>query len=209
MPATASITHSRADRVREAKKNLDAHVQELADQMSHGRSDALLRYLECCAQFHAYSFGNIMLALSQCPHMTRLAGLRTWNRLGRYVKAGEHGIIILAPMTVHRRPEKNGIVPDEPAEDDDEERIVMLFKGVYVFDVSQTEGKELPSLIHAAGDVAWCYPALQEGRPPGGHRPGIRRSRARLPRRSWGILRRADCHPADFARGSWIPDAGA
>jgi len=162
MPTTTAFPHSRADRVREAKKNLDAHIQELAEQMSRGRSDALLRYLECCARFHAYSFGNIMLAFMQCPHMTRLAGLRTWNRLGRHVKAGEHGIIILAPMTVHRRLEKPGIVTDEPAEDDAEERVVMLYKPVYVFDISQTEGKELPSLIHAAGDVAGCYPALQK-----------------------------------------------
>jgi antirestriction protein ArdC len=157
-----AITPTRADKVRLAKQTLDEHVQALAEQMRQGKSENLIHFLEFCSQFHCYSFGNIMLAFSQCPHMTRLAGLRTWNRLGRHVRPGEHGIIILAPMTVRRRDEKQDHPTEETAEDDGEERTVMLFKPVYVFDISQTEGKELPSLIHAEGDVTHCYPVLQE-----------------------------------------------
>src|SRR5437667_11876483 len=50
------------------------------------------------ARFHNYSFGNIMLIARQKPQATNVAGIRTWNSLGRFVKRGEKGIMILAPM---------------------------------------------------------------------------------------------------------------
>jgi antirestriction protein ArdC len=135
--------------------------------MAQGKSDRLLRYLEFSARFHSYSFGNLLLILLQFPDATRVAGLRQWNKLGRHVRAGEKGIMILAPMTVRKRVEKESGFPAEvPARSSDpdveaaDERIT-LFKPVYVFDVSQTEGRELPTLLQATGDVSDCYPALQ------------------------------------------------
>ena len=83
----ATIHESRTEKVRQAKENLDAHLKELATQMQQGKSEQLVHYLEFCARFHAYSFGNLMLALAQCPQMTRIAGIRTWNKLGRHVRA--------------------------------------------------------------------------------------------------------------------------
>ena len=53
-------------------------------------------------KFHTYSFGNIMLIARQKPDATNVAGLRTWNSLGRFVKRGEKGIFILAPMVGRR-----------------------------------------------------------------------------------------------------------
>jgi len=63
------------------------------------------------------------------------------------------GIAILAPMAVNKRDEKD--FENEP-------RVITLFKVVYVFDVSQTEGDPLPDLIHATGDVSALYPALMQ-----------------------------------------------
>jgi len=87
----------------------------------------------------------------QKPDATRVAGLYAWNQLGRRVKKGEHGIRILAPMTGTRRK------PDAEAEKDirtQNQPVLVGFRSVYVFDVAQTEGKELPELAaRVSGDV--------------------------------------------------------
>ena len=80
-----------------------------------------------------------------------MAGIRTWNSLGRFVKRGEKGILILAPMIGRKK-------PDGAAESiaDAKESTAQLygFRAVYVFDVSQTEGKDLPALTEVQGDVS-------------------------------------------------------
>jgi len=161
----ATVSH-RTEKVREARDILDDHVRELAEQMEYGKSENLIRYLEFASRFHSYSFGNLMLILVQRPDATRVAGLRQWNRLGRHVRAGEKGIMILAPMAVWKRSD----LATEPAsedetcesERDDTREKITLFKPVYVFDVSQTEGTELPKLLDASGDADASLPALQE-----------------------------------------------
>jgi len=54
-------------------------------------------YLAAQARFHAYSWGNVLLILAQRPDATRVAGFRTWKRLGRHVRKGEHGLTIIVP----------------------------------------------------------------------------------------------------------------
>jgi hypothetical protein len=62
-------------------------------------SGAYKRALEFRSRFHHYSFGNCWLIYHQCPTATYVAGFRRWLEFGRYVKKGEKGIAILAPMT--------------------------------------------------------------------------------------------------------------
>src|ERR1700693_1209902 len=95
-----------------------------------------------------------MLIARQKPDATNVAGLRAWNSLGRFVKRGEKGIFILAPMVGRRS--TNGAATDEHSEDATTEgqRTLYGFRAVYVFDVSQTEGKELPTLTEVNGDVS-------------------------------------------------------
>lgn len=156
---------ARTEKVREAGKMLDEHIRDLAQQMERGKSEQLIRYLEFASNFHSYSFGNLMLILCQKPESTRVAGLRQWNRLGRRVRPGEKGIMILAPMNVRRKSDAQLDSASESGgcdseEDKDGERIT-IFKPVYVFDVSQTEGTELPSLLDATGDAGSAFPALK------------------------------------------------
>ena len=129
-------------------------VDFLVAALESGHSEVLTAYLGAMAKFHTYSFGNIMLIARQKPDATNVAGLRTWNSLGRFVKRGEKGIFILAPM-VGRRSTKD-VATDEPSEDATTEgqRTLYGFRAVYVFDVSQTEGKELPTLTEVNGDVS-------------------------------------------------------
>lgn len=149
--------HERYERVRRARGLLNEHVGALAEQMRQGKSEALIRYLEFTARFHRYSFCNVLLIHSQRPGATQVAGLKHWNRLGRHVRAGERGLMIFAPMRVRkRRP------PGSVSKEDDEELVrTTLFKVVYVFDVSQTDGEPLPELVQASGDPGPLYPALQ------------------------------------------------
>ena len=129
-------------------------VDFLVAALESGHSEVLTAYLGAMAKFHTYSFGNIMLIARQKPDATNVAGLRTWNSLGRFVKRGEKGIFILAPM-VGRRSTKD-TATDEPSEDATTEgqRTLYGFRAVYVFDRSQTEGKDLPALTEVQGDVS-------------------------------------------------------
>jgi len=129
-------------------------VDFLVAALESGHSEVLTAYLGAMAKFHTYSFGNIMLIARQKPDATNVAGLRTWNSLGRFVKRGEKGIFILAPM-VGRRSTKD-VATDEASEDATTEgqRTLYGFRAVYVFDVSQTEGKDLPTLTEVNGDVS-------------------------------------------------------
>ncbi len=119
--------------------------------LESGQSHVLTQYLSAIARFHTYSFGNAMLIARQKPDATNVAGLRTWNSLGRFVKRGEKGILILAPMVGknHKRNEHA-----EQAEDAREpESRLFGFRAVYVFDITQTEGKDIPTLTEVQGDV--------------------------------------------------------
>jgi len=78
-------------------------VDYLIQQLEAGKSETLTAYLGAMARFHSYSFGNILQIARQRPSATRVAGIRAWNELGRFVKKGEKGIQILAPIIGHRR----------------------------------------------------------------------------------------------------------
>jgi hypothetical protein len=131
-------TTTRTEKVKQAKQTLDEHLQELASELEQGCSDRLIRYLYFCAQFHQYSFGNLILALCQRRNLTRIAGVKRWNKLGRFVKKGEKGIMILAPMTVKKRAKEE----DAETGEDEKPKTITHFKPVYVFDVSQTPAME-------------------------------------------------------------------
>lgn len=125
-------------------------VEQLAQETDAAKSSAtLLEYLSFAARFHRYSLHNSILIALQRPDATRVAGVRTWNSLGRMVKKGERGIAILAPVTIK----------EDTDEDADKERVVR-FRQVHVFDVSQTEGEELPVDPVITGEA--CGDALYE-----------------------------------------------
>ena len=128
-------------------------VDYLVQSLEGGQSAVLTQYLGAMAKFRNYSFGNIMLIARQKPNATNVAGLRTWNSLGRFVRRGEKGIFILAPMVGKRS--TNDAATDVPSDNATEgQKTLYGFRGVYVFDVIQTEGKELPTLTEVQGDVS-------------------------------------------------------
>jgi antirestriction protein ArdC len=126
------------------KEITEKATAQLVAALNAGHSDVLAGYLETIGRFHRYSFHNILLIASQKPNASYVAGFRTWNQLGRFVKKGEKGILILAPI-VRRKPE---------TELDPEETLASVagFRAAYVFDVSQTDGQELPQIGIVQGD---------------------------------------------------------
>lgn len=134
----------------EALKKSEQALAELALALEEGRSETLVQYLDMLARFHQYSFGNCILIAMQRPDATLVAGFNRWKKLGRWVKKGEQGIAILAPLVYRSEVRKD---PDDALE----QKLTRLtslcgFKVVHVFDVQQTDGTPLAEFAVIAGD---------------------------------------------------------
>ena len=132
-------------KVEQAREVASKAIEQLRQALESGQSGALKEYLAAMARFHRYSFHNVMLIATQKPTATHVAGFNAWHKLGRFVKKGERGILILAPV-VRRKAETS-----EQTETD-ESSTAVGFRAVYVFDVSQTDGQELPKIGSVQGD---------------------------------------------------------
>src|SRR5271165_5614518 len=141
-------------KLEEVNKRTKEAVDFLVAALESGHSEVLTAYLAAMAKFRNYSFGNIMLIARQKPDATHVAGYRTWTSLGRFVRRGEKGIFILAPMVGRRSTED--VATDEQSENATTEcqKTLYGFRAVYVFDITQTEGKDLPRLTEVNGDAS-------------------------------------------------------
>ena len=110
------------------------------------QSDTYKQYLTTMSKFHNYSPRNIQLILMQNPEASHVASFKKWkDEFERSVNKGEKALRIFAPMTLKRRDPKT----NEPLLDENgNEQTFISFKLVPVFDVSQTDGKELPKPIY-------------------------------------------------------------
>ena len=135
------------EKVKEITEKLKTGVNEIFE------SGQYEQYLKVMSKFHDYSTNNTILIALQRPDATRVAGFTTWkNEFQRSVKKGEKGIKILAPMFFKKEPQEKD-VPDSEThssenheQEENEEQIITRFKVVNVFDICQTEGKELPRI---------------------------------------------------------------
>ena len=151
MSATATIDSTPINSKKPTTKQelIAANIKLLIQQLEAGKSEALTNYLTAMSRFHNYSFGNVLEIARQMPAATRVAGFWTWKNLGRSVNAGAKGIRILAPIVGVRRKK------DEEAEKDitkQNTRALLGFRNAYVFDISQTNGVDLPEMHEVSGD---------------------------------------------------------
>ena len=140
----------------ELMDQIESRIKELATKTEDAKaSEEVTQYLRFLSRFHRYSLHNTMAIWIHCPNATHVAGYNAWMKLGRYVRKGERGIPIFAPCTQ--------AVPKGEEEDDEKKtRKVIGYKIVYVFDVSQTEGKPLPEApIVAQGYGSALLPVLE------------------------------------------------
>ena len=126
-----------------------ANVKLLIEQLEAGHSEALTNYLTAMSRFHQYSFGNVLEIARQMPTATRVAGFWTWKNLGRSVNAGAKGIRILAPIVGVKRKLDSEVEKDITKQNT---RALLGFRNAYVFDISQTNGIDLPTLHEVTGD---------------------------------------------------------
>jgi len=134
MNELSTTTYSPRCSSSELLNRITAHIEELAKAADAARlNEQMIRYLETCARFHRYSPGNVWLILMSRPEARQVAGFRQWQAMGRFVRRGEKGIAVLAPLLFHKD-EKD---PESPV-------VLRGFKVVYVFDISQTDGQALP-----------------------------------------------------------------
>ena len=128
-------------KVKELFEKLNAKVETLMD------TEEYKRYLKFATSFRQYSFLNTLAIFSQRPNASAVAGFNTWKGINRHVNKGERGIQILAPKLV-MSPVKDASgnpVIGENGKPETRKQCVG-FKGVFVFDVSQTSGEALPKL---------------------------------------------------------------
>ena len=118
----------RSEKVNKLLTQLELGTKELFNSKKYKN------YLTTFSKFTKYSINNTILIYLQNPDATLVAGYKAWEtKFKRHVKQGEQGITILAPMKYKKDP------------DDDESESFILYRPVTVFDISQTEGEELPS----------------------------------------------------------------
>jgi antirestriction protein ArdC len=144
------VASLRADGKPSTQAVIAANIEHLIEQLEQGHSEVLAQYLTTMARFHKYSFGNVLLIASQKPDATNVAGIYTWNQLGRRVCRGEKGIMIFAPMISKKRRQTND---ESDSDSKTAERPLVGFRPVYVWDVAQTDGEPLPNLHEVSGDV--------------------------------------------------------
>ncbi len=134
-PEQANKTQEKA---KELRGKIDASLDTLAKAIDSVRaSEAFKQFLDVQSRFHNYSWHNTLLIAMQRPDATRVAGFKSWKKLDRHVRKGEKGIMIFAPCPWKKEIENNN------GDTDTLEGI--YFKPVHVFDISQTEGKDLPT----------------------------------------------------------------
>jgi antirestriction protein ArdC len=128
----------------QAKQLSESAIVRLMDALERGQSEALKLYLAVMSRFHRYSWGNILLIYSQRPDASHVAGFHAWLKLRRFVRKGEKGIVILAPMIGRKK-------SDDDLTEDAQTRL-FGFRAAHVFDVSQTDGEPLPEFATVKGD---------------------------------------------------------
>ena len=148
-----------AEKLKEITDRLEQGITELFD------SERYKEYLRVMSKFHNYSFNNTLLIAMQKPDASLIAGFSAWkNNFGRNVMKGQKGIKILAPSPFKIKKELEKIDPqtgkafigkDGKPVTEEKEITIPAFKVVSVFDVSQTEGKEIPDIAvnMLTGDV--------------------------------------------------------
>lgn len=123
----------------EITKELERGVKELL------ASDKYKEYLDVMGRFHEYSVNNSILIFLQMPQATMVAGYQAWqNKFKRQVRKGEKGIRILAPCP-HKYTKQ---IEDENGNKEEHEFNWTTFRPVSVFDISQTDGDEIPEICN-------------------------------------------------------------
>ncbi|WP_257593972.1 ImmA/IrrE family metallo-endopeptidase [Lactiplantibacillus plantarum] len=125
MPNKADVKAWKAQLVAQAEQQ----ILKLTD------SDQFKKYLNTLAKFHQYSARNIDLIYAQNPQATQVAGFKQWQTdFNRTVNKGAKAIRIAAPIIKKITP------ADQKRLDTTDERAIVGYRYLPIFDVAQTSG---------------------------------------------------------------------
>ena len=153
------------DRLKEITEGIEQGIKDLF------ASDRYAEYLRVMSRFHRYSVNNTLLIFMQKPDASLVAGFNKWKDFKRHVLKGAKSIKIIAPIphTITKEREKRDpdtgfLVVDDQGNPVMEKVTIQVprFKVVPVFDVSQTEGAPLPTMVHDLHDSVEHYDAFYE-----------------------------------------------
>lgn len=154
------------ERLREITEGIESGIRDLFE------SDKYRQYLSVMSRFPRYSLNNTMLIYMQKPDATLVAGYERWKQqFGRHVRRGERGITIIAPTSFKKKIQEQKLDPDTKAPVFDKNGNIVMeekeieiptYRPVKVFDVSQTDGKPLPSLVDSLSGTVKNYEAFLE-----------------------------------------------
>jgi antirestriction protein ArdC len=131
-------TAAKTNNIEEITEKLEQGVKEVFD------SEKYRAYLEFVSKFYDYSVNNTILIWMQKPDASLVAGYKAWQtKFNRQVKKGEKGIKILAPCP-HKFKKKE---KDETGNEVEKEIQYTTFRAISVFDISQTEGEDVPRVV--------------------------------------------------------------
>ena len=121
----------------ESRDKRTDELQQITDKLEKGvvevfQSDRYKQFLDTMAKFPRYSVNNSLLIMMQKPDAQLCQSFTGWKQMGRYVKKGEKGRPV---FDADGEPVKEKV-----------EVTIRAFKVVKTFDLSQTDGKELPTI---------------------------------------------------------------
>ena len=152
-------------------KSQQDQLKEMHDQLADGiealtTGEDWKNMLSMSAKMWRYSWSNQMLIGIQCPQASVVYGYKSWQKFGRQVRKGEHGIAILAPVSYRTKMQEGEQTPVEQDAAAKAQKVLKGFRVARVFDVSQTDGPELPTPKLLTGDAPkelWEVLAKQVG----------------------------------------------
>ena len=161
MKKTVSI---REEKMSLVQQKLEEGVRDIFE------SDKYKEYMKTMSRFPRYSINNCILIACQCPEASHVCGFKKWQTdFNRTVNKGEHGIMIIAPIKIKADVEeplydensKPVLKEDGSQETETVSREFQGFKPAYVFDVSQTSGEPLPSIVTQLNESVDGYEKLK------------------------------------------------
>jgi len=136
---------SNTDQTQELTDKINESITALCAETDAAKQNETYRaWLRTLSRFYSYSFNNWLLIYTQRPDATRVAGFQTWKSLGRFVKKGERGIRIFAPIIRKVEEERNGTTEQVSRP--------VGFRSIAVFAIEQTEGEPLPEINSNASE---------------------------------------------------------
>lgn len=126
------------ENVSQFRTSIENYSKNLIKELQSGGTEEFKKFLKFSSNFYKYSLNNRILIQLQMPNSTKVASFLKWKELGRNVKKGEKAIRILAPIMKKTQELSNDGKMEEKISG-------IWFKTVPVFDISQTEGEDVPT----------------------------------------------------------------